>query len=151
MLAPYIHLSANFLTHNDSELRELNAAGVAKAINGLQTLVKKACTYFWDNDKVIVEDSIGRSALKVTFSDDGSIKFWSARTQTIIGHINAETIDAKREECGKTIKDWAEKSADGMVRCYECGRWVNIYQENSEAGAVCNDCFNPKKHLTQGK
>jgi hypothetical protein len=147
MVTPYLHLSANFLSHNDTELRELKAASVAAVINGLQGLVKKACKFIFDNDKIIIEDSTGRAALKASFDRDGSITFWSARTGTSIGCVEGKTIDAKRQLCSKTIEDWANKAADGMVRCNECGRWVNIYQPYSYAGAVCNDCYNPKKHL----
>jgi hypothetical protein len=142
MVTPYLHLSAGFLKSYGQPAKQL-----ANLLDRKWRTIKEATPNDSDDvEKIIVEDSHGRAALKLTFESDGSINLWSARTGSSIGYFDGKVIDQKRKEVAQTIVDWADKAGDGMVRCNECGRWVNIYQTYSYTGAVCNDCFNPKKH-----
>jgi hypothetical protein len=161
MITPYIYLSNNFLV--DSSLQgnivekqpsiSTSAVAIAARMEDIRKKIKKHTNYIWDCQHFVVTDSKGRAALNVIFNVNGTMSFLSARTNTMVGQFTDELIDDHRQEVSDAIGEWAEKAADGMVRCSDCGRWVDIYHpviqvHYSYTSSVCNDCYNPKKHLS---
>lgn len=131
-------------------------------MNELRKKVKDATGYFWDNSHFYINDCFGRPALTVGFYET-NIAFWNARNGASIGSFYERTgkekllaavvgsdifaVDAVfTEEMAKLIDEWTHKVSEGLTMCNECRGWFGEYRAYSYAGAVCNGCFDPKRH-----
>lgn len=129
--------------HFSTEWLNLSPVALAQAV----TLTNRMADNY--ETKFILEDKQGRPGLTLQFNlCDGSLTVWSARTNTGAGTIDNDHMEVdNRTSTAAMLEDWANKAAEGQIRCAECGEWVHAWKPFSIAGAVCMRCFNPQKHI----
>ena len=150
MVTPFIYFSH---THFSHEWLKLSAVEVAVEAEKLREELALATDYPWGNTHFVLEASSGQPGLQLQWTNDGahcdgSFGVWSARTNTAVVTVSAAEFDIdNRLTTAHLLEDWADKAAEGQIRCAECKNWSHTWKHFSYAGSVCLRCFNPKKHL----
>ena len=121
---------------------------LSKEMEALRVRVKEASGYPYDNSHFIIDDISGHPALTLLFSNNPDYPYlsvWSAINGVCIGEIGSGKKWTDKDS--KTIEDWVWHVNSGLTRCNECSKWVGHINHYSFAGGVCDDCYNPQKHL----
>ncbi len=141
---PQVHFSASTYSWKWITLKALD-----EELEALNHRVKEASGYRWDNPHWFFDDSRGKPAIQFIIchnQKDGYVmSLWNAVTGTSIKESIKDPVWTP--EHSKLIRGLSEKIADDLVQCLECGEWVPKYIHYSFAGAVCEKCYDPKKHL----
>lgn len=138
MFRPEIHF--DHLHHRQwigKDLKDLD-----KEMNELRVKVRDATNYRWDNSHFFIDSYIAhKTALEVLFSPS-SITFWNA----VNGCAISGFTEFGKEEA-KQVSEWIKNITEGLTQCNECKKWVKEYTHYGFAGAVCEDCYDPNRHL----
>jgi|SRR5215471_4456911 len=142
---PQIHFNylepATWLGRSTKELRlEMEA---------LRRQIKDAVGYQWDSTHFYIDNIYGRPALQIDFYDrEEAIPAWNALNGRAI-HMPAAPEGIITKEIVKALSEAQHKVTEGFTQCNVCYEWISAEAMNpfSFAGAVCDGCYDPKRHL----
>lgn len=135
-------------TYTVSEWEGRNVRDIAVEVNGMEREMKKAVGYTWANHHIRIAGFNGKPALTIQFYDrnptsENTVDFWNAQTGTSMPSFSGKVW---LPEWTETIKEWCAKISRGLTRCSDCGEWFTGFKQFDFAGAVCEECYNPKIH-----
>ncbi len=118
----------------------LTLGQIAAELERLRVAAKTAVGYWADNTHFIFDDLYGHAAVIFqVYADTPHVALWEANHGTWLGHFDDFPPD---------LAVWMnDHIAKGEVKCGECGQWIKEYVQYDFAGAVCQSCYDPKKHL----